>query len=96
MTGNKFKCTFSFSVKSKFKKKAGEMKEDVILCNYEGQSNNQVFYVAGEKADIFKSECISQVLKRGEGGSILRTDKFYKNRWQIEFLNYQKEINLIL
>ena len=65
MTGNKFKCTFSFPVKSNFKKKAGEMKEDVTLCNYEGQSNNQVLYVAGEKADIFKSECISQVLKRG-------------------------------
>ena len=83
MTGDKFKCTFSFPVKSKFQKKVGEMKEDITLYNCEGQSNNQVLYVAGEKADICKSECISQVLKRGGGGSIhiLRTDKFYKNRW---------------
>ena len=64
MRENTFKCPFSFPLQSKFKKKAGKMKEDVILCNYEGQSNNQVLYVAGEKADIFKSECISQVLKR--------------------------------
>ena len=50
----------SFPVKSNFKKKAGEMKEDVTLYNYEGQSNNQVFYVPGVKRDIFRSECISQ------------------------------------